>query len=378
MVTDAGGKQPVTIVRGLKEIGCVVTVLCGDKMDSCYVSNQPDEKILQPNLRQMSEEEKLSLYLSLLEGHRFDVIMPIGEKSTDFVTRHTAEIAPLAVIACAPREVYYKTFNKQLTFDQAIESGIPCPVTRHSKEDLEHFLSRVQFPIIVKPREGLGSIGFHKFETEEEFRARLKDPLFNPDDYVIQEFVQFNRRVGVNMFVDQKGNLCSAFAVEVLRWFPLDAGSGVLTRTVDIPSVVGYAAKLLKDMGWRGYSNMGFMIDSRTGEYKLLEINGRINASVRIAFALGFNISRQMLEMVYDQEVTKYPMNTQFGRYFRHFDTDFAWFLHSPDRFRAKPSWFSWKDTTEILYYKDDRRPFYYNFFQRVFGYQKLMKEKKH
>lgn len=378
LVTDGSGKQPIAMIRGLKEIGCRVAVICGDKLDSCYVSNQPDEKILQPGLREMSAEEKLAFYLSLLEGHRFDAIMPIGERSTDFVTSHAKEIAPLAVIACAPREVYYKTFNKQLTFDQAIDSGVPCPVTRHSKEDLEHFLSRVTFPIIVKPREGLGSIGFHKFKTEEEFREKLKDPSFRVDDYVVQEFVQFDRRVGVNMFVDPKGNVCTAYAVEVLRWFPVDAGASCFSHTVDAPDAIAHAARLLKDMGWQGFANMGFMIDKNTGEYKLLEINGRISASIRIGYILGYNISRQMMEMVYGQDVVQYPVNTQFDRYFRHFDTDFAWFLRSPDRFRARPSWFSWKNTTELLYYKDDRRPFYSNFFQRTFRYRKIMKEKQH
>ena len=46
LVTDGDGKQPLAMIRGLKELGCHVTVLCGSKKDTCYVSNKPDEKIL--------------------------------------------------------------------------------------------------------------------------------------------------------------------------------------------------------------------------------------------------------------------------------------------------------------------------------------------
>ena len=92
----------------------------------------------------------------------------------------------------------------------------------------------------------------------------------------------------------------------------------------------------------------------------------------------GYNISRQMLEMIYDEEVTKYPDNTQFDKYLRHFDIDLAWFLHSPNRLKAKPSWFSWKNTEEVLFSKDDMKPFFVTLFKKIFSYESRMKKKKH
>ena len=85
-----------------------------------------------------------------------------------------------------------------------------------------------------------------------------------------------------------------------------------------------------------------------------------------------------MLEMVYDEDVIQYPENDKFGMYIRHFDTDIAWFLKSPDRFKAKPSWFSWKNTQEVLYSKDDKRPFWSHLFRKVFNYRQIMNRKKH
>ncbi|MBR5039060.1 MAG: ATP-grasp domain-containing protein [Prevotella sp.] len=377
LVTDGGGKQPYAMIRGLKEIGCHVTVICSSKKATCYVSNKPDKKIL--NIEYVkNDEEKFRYLLSLVSSGEYDVLMPIGEMSTDFITQHEDDFKKYVKLACAPRSVYIKCFNKQLTFDQAMKSGIPCPYTRRSDQEIEDYLKHAKFPIIIKPRQGIGSIGFHKFTTEEEFRERLADPSFNVDDFVVQEFVDFEHRIGTLIFMDQNGQVCTSYATNVLRWFPLDAGSAVFLGTTDSPDLLHKTGKLLKDLGWKGFAAACFMIDKQTGEPRLLEINGRIPASVKLGFMCGFNIAKQMLEMCYDEEVTCYPENTQFGKYIRHFDTDVAWFLKSPNRFRTKPSWFSWKNTKEVLFSWDDPKPFFAQFYLKLLSYRTIMKRKQH
>lgn len=377
LVLDGSGKQPLAMIRGLKEIGCHVTVLCTTKWDTCYVSKLPDKKLLEPDMFPQNKNYVAFIKKQVATG-AYDAIMPIGELSTDIITQNEDELGQYVKIACAPRQTYIKAFNKQITFDTAIENDIPCPYTRHSKQDIEDFLEKCEFPIIIKPRQGLGSIGFHKFEKREDFWPYMNKNRLNPDDYVVQEFVDFEKRIGTNLFVDQKGNICTAYAVDVLRWFPIDAGAGVLIVTVDAHDALQHAGNLLRALKWKGFANVAFMVDKKTGTPKLLEINGRIPASVKVAFACGCNVSRQMLEMVYDRNVVQYPENDKFGRYFRHFDTDVAWFLKSADRFRAKPSWFSWKNTQEILYSRDDKKPFFANFFKKTFSYRKIIKSKKH
>ena len=377
LVIDAGGKQSLAMIRGLKEIGCRVTVICKSIHSNGYVSNLPDKKIINEHIAE-HDELAISELLNIIKTRDYDVVMPISEMGTNFATQHEEEIKPYAKLACAPRDTYIKAFNKQITFDTAIESGIPCPYTRHSKQDIKEYLEKCHFPIIIKPRQGLGSIGFHKFEKIEDFWPYMEEKGLDPDDYVVQEFVNFDKRIGTNLFVDQKGNICTSYAVDVLRWFPVDAGSGVLIQTVDAHEVLQYAGKLLHDLGWKGFANVAFMVDKETGEPRLLEINGRIPQSVKMAYMCGCNISKQFLEMIYDQDVTQYPENDKFGMYLRHFDTDIAWFLRSPNRFKAKPSWFSWKNTQEILYSKDDKRPFFANLFKQVTNYEKKMKKKSH
>ena len=371
------GKQSLAMIRGLKELGCYVAVTCKSKQAICYVSNKPDKRIITQHL---SSRDSLAVkeLTEIIQTQKYDVVMPIGERVTDFVTQHEDEIKPFAKLACAPRDIYIKAFNKQITFDTAMDNGIPCPYTRHSRQSIEDYLEKCHFPIIIKPRQGLGAIGFHKFDKKEDFWPYMEEKRLNPDDYVVQEFVEFDKHVGCLLFIDQKGQVCTSYSVDVLRRFPIDAGSAVLLKTVDAKGVMPYAGKLLKELGWRGFADVAFMIDKRTGEPKLMEINGRIPQSVKMAFMCGCNISRQFLEMAYDQDVIQYPENDKFGLYLRHFDNDLAWFLKSPDRFHAKPSWFSWKNTQEVLYSKDDKKPFYSNLRNQITNFSTKMKKKHH
>lgn len=376
LVIDSG-KQALAMVRGLKEIGCRVTVVTGSKNSINYVSNQPDNKIVNEHIH-AHDELAINDLIALLKTGEYDVVMPTSEPGTDFATQHEKEITQYAKLACAPRDIYIKAFNKQITFDTAIENGIPCSYTRHSKQDIEDYLDKCHFPIIIKPRQGLGSIGFHKFEKKEDFWPYMKEHSLNPDDYVVQEFVNFDRHIGCLLFVDQKGNICTSYTVDVTRRFPIDAGSAVLLQLTNEHETLQYAGKLLRELRWRGFADVAFMVDKNTGESKLLEINGRIPQSVKMAYMCGFNISRQMLEMTYDEDVIQYPENTKYGLYLRHFDTDLAWFFKSPDRFKAKPSWFSWKNTQEVLFNKDDRRPFFTNLRNQLGNYNIKRKKKHH
>lgn len=371
------GKQALATIRGLKELGCHVTVACQSRYSACYTSKYPDEKIIFDNLF-VDNVKTLSFYIEEIKSGKYDVIMPIGEKSTSIVNAHEDEFRKYVKVACAPMKAYIQVYNKQNTFDKAIEIGTPCPYTRHSKQSVEDYLQKAKFPLIIKPRQGLGSIGFHKFDSLEELKEWLDKPSFNIDEYVLQEFIEFDHRIGTLVFMDENGNVCTSYNTDILRQFPPDAGSAILIKTTQEQLIQEHFVHLLRELHWQGYAAGCFMIEKGTCNPKLLEINGRIPATVKLAYMCGFNIARQMLEMTYGEKVTQYPYYTGKDMYVRHFDTDLAWFLKSKDRFRSKPSWFSWKDTCDVLYSKDDPRPFWSNLWNNVISFRAKMKQKQH
>ena len=377
VVTDGSSRQTLTIVRGLKEIGCNVTVLCASKWDLCASSRLPDEKIVNDACR--SENDNFADFaLALAKSGKYDVIFPIVDHATNKITAREEEFKKYVKIASAPREAYIKAFNKQITFAKAAELGIPCPYTRLDDQSVEDFLNKARFPVIIKPRQGLGSIGFHKFNTIEEIRAAIRNKAFDPDEYVIQECISFNKRAGAFIFMDQDGEVKTSMVVDVLRWYPIDAGSSVLTKTVNEPEVARYAELLLKALGWKGFADVDFMVEENTGTPILMEINGRIPAGVKMTWFCGENVAKQQMELAFGEPVTAYPVNNRFDRYARHFQADIMWFFKSKDRFRVKPSWFSWRNTTDLVFWKDDPWPAFVYTFQGILKYKSFMSKRRH
>lgn len=377
LVTDGGGRQTLTILHGLKKLNSKVSILCESKLDFCYVSNIPVETILDKRAAAV-HPGFTDLLLSLVQTGRYDVLLPVGEMSTNKVTEMEEELGKYVRLACAPRSAYINAFDKQRTFEIAAENGIPAPKTRMQSESVEAYLSTVDFPLIIKPRNGVGSIGFHKFEKREDFAPYIQAHGIDLDKYVLQEYVDYEKRLGTILFVDQKDRVCMAYADEVLRWYPLDAGSACCIRSIDYPEILEWSSRLLKAMHWRGIAALSFMVDRKTGVPKLLEINGRIPASIRLSSQCGFNVAKLLLEMAYDQEVEQYPTNKAFGQVTRHFHAEIAWFLYSPDRFRSKPSWFSWKKARDVVFWRDDMKPWVNYTVQKLFGYREFEKKRQH
>ena len=377
LLTDGGARQTLTILHGLKEIGCHVTVLCSSKYNVCYASKLPDRKIL--NEKAAGSNEGFEKYLlQVISTKEFDVLLPVAEMTTNKVTRHEDEYKKYVMLACAPRSAYIQAFNKQNTFEHAMNIGMPCPVTRRENQTVEDYLESVDFPIIIKPRSGMGSIGFHKFEKQEDFWPYVKEHNIDLDQYVMQKFIQYDKYLGAILFVDQKGNVCMAYADEVLRWFPIDAGTACLIRSIDNPELLNNAARLLKAMNWQGVAALSFMIDKTDNIPKLQEINGRIPASIRLSHQCGFNVAKLLVEMACGVDVDQYPTNTKFGQLTRHFHADCGWFLKSKRRFHANPCWFSWKNTKDVVFWKGDIKPWFSYTLSKMLGYQDGIQKRKH
>ena len=380
LLTDGDGRQTLTILHDLKELGCFVAVICSNKWNMCYVSNLPDRKLLYQAIGNAlpRDEDYAEYILNLLKTGEYDVLFPVGEKMTNIVTAHEELFGKYVKLACAPRDAYIKVFNKQTTFEIAIQNRIPCPNTRRNEQSIDEYLRDAVFTIISKPRQGLGSVGFRKFETELEFRNALTNNLLDPDEYVIQEFIHFNKRIDAFLFIDKNGEVKTSMAIEVLRWYPLDAGTSTFTRTVDNPDVIKYGSEILRALHFQGLADVSFMIEKQSGQLKLMEINGRIPAGIKLSWYCGYNVARQLVEMAYGCEAVSYPENKKFGMNARHSQADLMWFIKSKDRFKARPSWFDNRNTTDLVYWKGDIKPYIFYSLRGLFKYKRFMKKREH
>ena len=158
------------------------------------------------------------------------------------------------------------------------------------------------------------------------------------------------------MFIDNNNEMKTATVFSKNRWFPVEGGSSTLNITVDRPDIVESCKALLQKINWRGAADIDLIDDPRDGKAKIMEINPRVSGSVKIVFESGVDQARQMLELLSGDEVSLQTAYKKDQR-LRCTQTDVLWFLKSSDRFRAKPSWFSIKNTKDHTFYIDDPLP---------------------
>ena len=234
----------------------------------------------------------------------------------------------------------------------------------------------ITYPIVVKPSVGYGAIGFHIVNSEEELRHLFNNSAKNVNDFVFQEYIpQTDLQYECAMFMDQNNKPKTALVFSKNRWFPVNGGSSTLNITVERPEIVESCTRLLQAINWRGAADIDLIQDPRDGKAKIMEINPRVSGSVKIAFISGVDLARQMIELAEDKVVTEYK-EYEKGWRLRCIQTDILWFLKSKNRFKAKPSWFSWKKTREQIFSWSDPIPWFAFTVKGIKNYKSEIKKR--
>lgn len=375
LVLDGYGRQIPSILKQLHDLECIITTVSCSKCDPGYASRYPHKRILSPSFKDDISTMESLIDCELCSG-AYDVVIPVLEPSTNFIVKNAVKYEAYVKIAAAPYEAFKLAYDKEETLRVCQQIGIPCPITKMD-ETLDVYLNKVQFPLALKPRKGTGSIGFHKVATEEELYSIIDSGLVVPDEYVIQEFIpQDDIQYICDICLDEQGNLKSAVAAEKTRWFPVDGGAACFLRAVDRPDIVEMSYKLLQAIGWSGFCAVSYINDPRDNTPKILEINGRIPAGVRLCPLCGIQIIRQMLEKAFRQPMTEYKTDIKNGICLRYLHTDFLWLLRAKNRFQTKPSWFNFIRNHDYIFSINDPLPFFAYAFRGVARYKKEMKKR--
>ena len=109
---------------------------------------------------------------------------------------------------------------------------------------------------------------------------------------VVQEYIpQTGTQYKCEVFLDEGGKPKSAVVFDKTRWYPVDGGSTCCSCSVHRPDIAENSVKLLQAIGWRGYGDVDLIEDPRDGVAKVMEINPRITASVKVCFAAGVDFA---------------------------------------------------------------------------------------
>lgn len=373
LLLNGSSRQILGVLRGLRDIGCHITTVNTSKLDNGYASRYPDKKLLVP------EERRKDLYGFVLDEVRtgqYDVLIPLADSTMEMVTAHAEELSRYVRLPVPSRKTFMKAYDKQNTMVICMDNGIPCPLTKRDGEDLNAFIEKVGYPFIIKPRAANGSKGLKIIRSREQLDKLLSNAGFHIEEQVVQEFIsQTGTQYNTHCFFDGSREPVSLLVTEKNRWFPVSGGASCMCRTAEHPQVRADCERLLRAAGWSSCCEIEMIVDPRDGVAKVMEINGRASASIRIMSLSGINVGLQMLELAYGEPVTRYPDPEPDIR-MRCMITDTLWLLKAPDRFKRRPSWFSFKRTHFVIFSLRDPLPAFTFLLSSLPKYRREMKKR--
>lgn len=375
LVIEGYARQCLPLMRSLRHHGCEIWLLCNSRIDLGYVSRLPHHKILgicDPDRYEASEQ----YIVELIKKGSFDLVIPLVDFSARILSEHKQELSQYAAIASNERDVFTFSQDKLSVMKTCMETHIPCPYTIPQVACVEDVLnSPLQFPIIVKPRRGCGARGLHLLENKEALLAEDQNICWR--DSVVQEYIpQNNSNLSSQLFIDNDGVVKSGFVYRSIRWYPLKGGTGTMNQLVVREDIVQTSVRLAKTLGLKGWIGIDFIDDPRDGISKVIEVNPRIIACATIGSVAGIDLGLPILQQAFHQQVDEQQaIKKQLS--IRVSQTDVLWFLKSPTRFTAKPSWFCCRHTKDQMFSWSDPLPWFAFLIRGMMKYNKEMDERK-
>jgi len=226
--------------------------------------------------------------LELIRTRNIDTLLPIVDSAVNAIVEHYETLSSSVHVGCPRPEVVARVQNKEVTLRVAEQCGIPVPRTFNvaSAADSESVLHGLPFPLVMKPsRAEPAPFKARYLHTPEELKQAL---AAHPAGMLLQEF----RRgvgVGVEMLI-HKGECLALFQHRRLKEEPASGGVAVMAVAErPDPLLADAALKLLRALEWEGVAMVEFRQDPNTGQYALLEVNGRYWGTTSLPLLAGMN-----------------------------------------------------------------------------------------
>jgi hypothetical protein len=231
---------------------------------------------------------------ALLKAGDFDMVAPIGGNSVLTV----AELAPQTALL-APRTTIEMCFDKTRTLEFAKAQDVPVPQTRHFEHGGALDLSGFSFPCVVKAsRENVTVKAVTYCQNAAELEAtvtRQLDAMAGSSGLLVQEYIG---GTGTGLFaLYDRGKPQRIFMHERLREQPPSGGISVAARAYYSERLKELGLRLLTALNWHGPAMVEFRRSRTTGEFVLMEINGKFWGSLELSLAAGVNFAADLIRL---------------------------------------------------------------------------------
>lgn len=210
------------------------------------------------------------------------VLFPCLDEWVFAVARHASELSEFFILPFSDIKTVERILDKNLLYRKCEERGIPIPRTFYvSEQSPDEIANEIGFPCIVKPalqREFTNEFGEKvlRAESREEFLALCERAGHHA--LLAQEIVGAGPDSFYSLcsYIGRDGQAKGIFVGRKLEQYPPDFGTACLVDSRYVEEIVGRGVDILKQFGYHGISEVEFIYDEKSRDFKLLDINTRV------------------------------------------------------------------------------------------------------
>ena len=221
----------------------------------------------------------------------------------------------------------------------------------------------------------MGARGITRVESKDELIQQYPTIREKFGSCSLQEYIDnMDYYYNVMLYRDKDGDMSHYAVIKIVRMYPVKGGSSSCSLTVENEELVQLCRSVLDKLNWVGMADFDVLQRLDTKEYKIIEINPRVPASLRAAYVSGVNFPEIIVSDVLGLKSREQDYTP--GKTLRYMGLDLMWMAKSPKRFKSLGAWlhFVGKDIFfQDIFSKDPST--WYSWL--IMGYLKIGRKKK-
>lgn len=253
------------------------------------------------------DEDYIPFLLHYCEENHIDAVISLFDVDLYMLAQHKAEFAKIGVkVLVSEPEVILTCNDKWETYQFCLKHGFAAPKTYCRIEDAKAALAagELSYPVMIKPRWGMGSIAIYQAENEEELDVltrKVKREIFASylkyeSSFDKEECVLFQEKIkgteyGLDVMHDLAGNHCLTVVREkvAMRSGETDCAKVLINPAVEaVGTAVGEA---LRHIG-----NLDMDVFVTEDEIYVLELNARFGGGYPFSHLAGVNLPKAIVK----------------------------------------------------------------------------------
>ena len=297
-------------------------------------------------------DEYFEYLKDILVSGGYSAIIPMRDSTAELMCKYRDELLKYTQFIMPDYDTFEKGFDKHRLMEVCKKNGYPHPETYLLEGDtLDGLdLDKLRYPLLIKPNHTFGARGMTLCNDRKELEEKYPGIRKQFGECHLQTYIpEGGHQVEVQLYVNETGELVQSSVIKKFRWYPEKGGSSCCNISYENKEIVDICYHILLDIGWVGFADFDTIEDPRTGELLIMEINPRVPACVKSAFASGIDWADVIVSEYLKKPHGTYKMDKEV--YLRHLGFEVLWFMGSKNRWKTKPNWF--KLLGSNIYYQD-------------------------